>query len=62
MKLRTTIVLEYDVDDATLVDAFGTDDPAGVAAAELRNIEDGGDYVFFVMSESSAMTVSVEPA
>lgn len=65
MRIRITAVIEYDVDEEHLADAYGTTDPVEVIEVEQRLIDgvDGqGDYFMSMLGYADVVSTKVERA
>lgn len=59
MKFRYTISGEYEIDDARLLDSYGTTDPAACAAIDANNLREDPDAISYFIDDEYEVTVEV---
>lgn len=60
MRVKVTAEVYYEIEDASLMEAYGTEDPDEVVAQEAVLLDESGDYIIFLVTSAEKMTTSVE--
>lgn len=61
MKIRATIIVDYDIPEKDFQAAYGTQDPAKVLVKEQEYVEGDGDYIIMLLgSEDVNSNTTVE--